>query len=188
MLDIKFIRENPEAIKEALQKRSVNFDVGYLLEVDEKRRAKIKEVEGMRARHNEMSEGIAKAQGDAKQSLIEESKQSKIKLGDAEFEMKALEEEFGALMYKIPNIPDPDVPMGKDDSKNKVLHERGEKPSFAFRPRDYVEIGEKLDLIDTERAAKVSGARFGYLKHEAPLLEFALVQMVLSRLTNAMWI
>ena len=102
--------------------------------------------------------------------------------------MKALEEEFDSLMYKIPNVPDPDVPIGKDERENKVLREKGEKPVFSFTPRDYVEIGEKLDLIDTERAAKVSGTRFGYLKHEAPLLEFALVQLVLSRLSNAAWI
>ena len=184
MLDIKFIRENPEKIKEALQKRSMNFDVGYLLEVDEKRRIKIKEVEEIRARHNEMSDGIAKAQGDKRQRLIEESKELKIKLGDAEFEMKAFEEEFSALMYKIPNIPDPDVPIGKDESENKVLREVGDKPKFDFKPKDYIELGEKLDLIDTQRAAKVSGARFGYLKHEAPLLEFALVRFAMDFVGN----
>ena len=188
MLDIKFIREYPEKIKEALMKRSTVFDVDYLLKVDEKRRGKITEVDDMRKRHNEMSDQIPALQGDEKQSMIEKSKASKADLADAEFEMKALEEEFNALMYKIPNMPDHDVPTGKDDSENVTLYEKGEKPLFSFTARDYIEIGGKLDLIDTERAAKVSGARFGYLKHEAPLLEFALVQMALSRLTNTIWI
>jgi len=191
MLDIKFIREYPEKIKEALEKRGVGFDVDYLIEVDEKRRGKIREVEEMRSRQNVMSEGIAGMEGDEKKSLIEESKMLKAKIADADFELKVLEEEFVSLMYKIPNMPDPDVPVGKDEGGNKVLYEisalgesslegRGVKPVFDFKARDYIELGEKLDLIDTQRAAKVSGARFGYLKHEAPLLEFALVRYAID--------
>ncbi len=188
MLDIKFIREHPEAIKEALHKRSVVFDVDYLISLDEKRRGKIQEVEEMRMKQNDMSDRISALSGDEKKDVIEESKILKQKIGDTDFELKTLEEEFISLMYKIPNIPDPDVPMGKDDTENKVLHEGGEKFHFNFRPRDYVSLGEILDLIDTDRAAKVSGTRFGYLKHEAPLLEFALVQMVFSRLFNEVWL
>lgn len=188
MLDIKFIRENPEAVKEALQKRNVVFDVGYLIEVDEKRRGKIQEVEEMRRAHNEMSARIPHLEGGEKTDLIGKSKKRKAMIGGAEFELKALEEEFGALMYKIPNMPDADVPVGKDDSENVVLREEGNRRRFSFTPKDYVELGDKLDLIDTERAAKVAGSRFGYLKHEAPLLEFALVQMVFSRFFDAQWI
>lgn len=188
MLDIKFIRENPDVITDALKKRGVDFDVAYLLETDEKRRAKIKEVEDMRMKQNELTERIPALNGDTKKQTIEESKALKVKIGDADFELKAMEEEFTALMYKIPNIPDPDVPMGKNDSENVVLEEKGKKPQFGFTPKDYVELGEKLDLIDTQRAAKVAGSRFGYLKHEAPLLEFALVQMVFSRLFDEHWL
>ena len=184
MLDIKFIREHPEKIKEALQKRSMVFDVDYLLEVDQKRRKKIKEVDDMRKQHNEMSKRIPILQGDEKQSMIEESKSLKVQLGDAEFEVKALEEEFISLMHKIPNIPESHVPVGKDENDNMVLREVGDKPKFDFKPRDYIELGEKLDFIDTQRAAKVSGARFGYLKHEAPLLEFALVQFAMDFVGN----
>ncbi len=188
MLDIKFIRENPDTIKDALRKRNMVFDVGYLIEVDEKRRGKIQEVEEMRKEHNEMSGRIPMLAGDEKEYLIERSKELKIKIGDANFELKAIEEEFTALMYKIPNVPDPDVPVGKDDTENKILREVGDKSQFNFIPKDNIALGEELDLIDTERAAKVSGSRFGYLKHEAPLLEFALVQMVFSRLFNEEWL
>ena len=188
MLDIKFIRENPDVIKQSVAKRHGNVDVDYLLEVDEKRRAKIVEVESMRKEHNLMSERIPQIQGDDKKSAIGSSKDLKAKIVSAEFELAAVEEEFLALMYKLPNVPDGDVPLGKDDTENVVLQEKGQKPDFGFKAKDYVDIGEKLDLIDTERAAKVSGARFGYLKREAALLEFALVQLVLSRLSNEEWI
>ncbi|MEK7074294.1 MAG: serine--tRNA ligase, partial [Patescibacteria group bacterium] len=172
----KFIREYPEKIKNALEKRGVVFDVDYLLATDEKRRAKIQEVEEMRMRQNEISDKIPMLTVDEKKNAIEESKTLKQKIADADFELKTIEEEFISLMYKIPNIPDPDVPVGNDEGGNQVLREVGTKPHFGFTPRDYVELGEHLDLIDTPRAAKVSGARFGYLKHEAPLLEFALVR------------
>ena len=184
MLDIKFIREYPEKVKEALVKRRMVFDVDYLIELDQKRRGKIKEVEDMRSEHRQMSEKISSMQGNDKSSLIETSKEFKAKIADAEFELKALDEEFMSLMYKIPNIPEPHVPVGKDDTENKVVREVGDKPAFDFKPRDYIELGEKLDLIDTARAAKVSGARFGYLKHEGPLLEFALVRFAMDFVGN----
>ncbi|QQG45154.1 MAG: serine--tRNA ligase [Candidatus Sungiibacteriota bacterium] len=177
MLDIKWVRENSKELKKSLKNRGVEFGVEHLLEVDEKHRAKIKEVDDLRAEQNKLSEEIARSKDQAK---IESSKELKRRLGDIEFELKSLEKEFTDLMYKIPNIPDPDVPVGKDESDNKVLREVGEKPKFKFKPRDYIELGTKLDLIDTERAAKVSGTRFGYLKHEAPLLEFALIQYVMD--------
>ncbi|MDP3779094.1 MAG: serine--tRNA ligase [bacterium] len=176
MLDIKFIRESPEKVKEALEKRNMSFDVDYLLEVDEKRRGKIREVEEMRKEQNEMTDRIPTMNGDEKKDLIEASRALKIKIGDGDFELKVLEEEFMSLMFKIPNMPESWVIVGKDETENKVLREVGEKTTFDFKPRDYIEIGDLLDLIDTGRAAKVSGARFGYLKHEAPLLEFALVR------------
>ena len=93
---------------------------------------------------------------------------------------KELEQEFNDLMKKIPNPPSEDVPVGKDESENVVVREVGEKTKFDFTPKDHLELGEKLDLIDVKRAAKVSGARFAYLKNEAVLLEFALVNFALD--------
>ena len=156
-------------------------------EVDEKWRKLQRELDDMRAEHNAASDLIAKLVDDARKSAIEESKESKDRIGHKEFELKAVEDEFMGLMYKIPNIPFNEVPEGKDESDNQVLREVGKKPEIAS-PKDYIQLGESLELIDTERAAKVSGARFGYLKNEAPLLEFAIVQMVLARLTDAEWL
>lgn len=184
MLDIKFIRDNPEKLKKALNNRKVDFDVDYLLELDEKRRSKIKEVDDLRARQNELSEEIAKLGGKEKEEKVEESKKLKAKLGDAEFELKALEEEFNELMYKIPNIPDPNAPIGKDESDNKVLREIGKKPKFPFESKDHLELGTTLDIIDFETAAKVSGADFYYLKNEGVLLELALVRYALDFLSK----
>ncbi|MBI4132213.1 MAG: serine--tRNA ligase [Candidatus Sungbacteria bacterium] len=188
MLDIKFIREYPDKIREGLAKRGVGFDVAHLLEIDEKRRAKIQEVDGLRARQNAVSEEIARLAGGEREVKISEMQTLKARLGDLEFELKAVEEEFAGLMYQMPNLPAEDVPVGPDEHHNKVLREVGEKPRLVFKPKDYIELGEALDLIDTVRAAKVSGSRFGYLKHEAPLLEFAIVQLVFGRLSDAAWL
>lgn len=182
MLDIKFIRENSNILKQALKHRSVEFDVDKLLELDEKRRAQIKEVDDLRAEQNRMSEEIAKLPGKEREEKIEHSRDLKQRLADAEYELQPLEEEFETLMRRIPNIPEPDVPIGKDERDNKVIREIGEKRKFEFKPRDYMEIATALDLIDTERAAKVSGSRFGYIKGELARLEFALVPFAFDQL------
>ncbi len=184
MIDIKFIRENTKELRKALKDRGVDFDLERFLEVDEKRRSKIKEVDDLRSRHNEFSDEAAKLKGGEKDKKIEDSKKLKANLSNLEAELRSLEEEFTRLMYKVPNVPSEDVPIGKDESENKVLKEWGKIPKFSFDSKDHVEIGEKLGIIDIERAAKVSGARFGYLKGEAALLEFALIQFTFQTLTS----
>lgn len=184
MLDIKFIRENPNKLKEALQKRRVEFKVEKLLAVDELRRKKIREVDELRAKLNEISKDVGRAEGNERENKIAHSRKIKEDLAAGEDELKKLEEEFNRLMYQLPNIPAGDVPVGQDERDNKVIREEGEKPKFSFKPRDYIEIAAQLDLIDTKRAAKVSGSRFGYLKREAVLLEFALVRFAFNHLSK----
>ncbi len=184
MLDIKFIREHPEKIKEAVQKRGMHFDVDFLLASDEKRRAFIAVRDNVRAGHNVISEEISKLEGGARAKKIEESKQMKDSLLDAEKKVAAAEEEFNELMRRLPNIPFDDVPEGKDEKDNKIIREWGKPKEFSFKARDHVEIGEILDIIDIERASKVAGTRFHYLKGGAALLEFALVQFVFQTLTS----
>lgn len=188
MLDIKFIREHPEKVKEGLAKRGVEFDMDVLVDTDEKRRAKIAEVDGLRARQNAVSGEIPKLSSKEREAKLEGMRELKIKLDDLESALKAVDAEFEKLMYHLPNLPADDVPVGPDERSNKVLREVGGKPKFSFQPKDYIALGEQLDLIDTERAAKVSGSRFGYLKHEAPLLEFAIVQFVFARLIDRDWL
>lgn len=184
MLDIKLIRENPEMVKVALAKRGADFGVDALLALDEKRRKKIQEVDAMRSRQNVLSEEVAKSVQEERSAKIEESKALKIKLHDAQFELRVLEEEFEERLQVLPNLPYEDWPVGKDETENIVLREVGKKRDFGFAPRDYMAIAAGLDLIDTERAAKVSGSRFGYLKNEAVLLEMALVQFAISHLAK----
>ncbi len=184
MLDIRFIREHPDKLKDALKKRGFEFNVDELLALDERRRIKIKEVGDLRAKQNELSEEVSEAKGKERDNKISASKEIKEGLDSSEEELKKLREEFDHLMYQLPNIPVDDVPVGKDESSNKIIREVGEKPKFGFKPKDYMEIAEALDLIDIERAAKVSGSRFGYLKREAALLEFALVRFAFDHLAK----
>lgn len=192
MLDIKFIREHPEKVKQSLADRGVEFDVDYLLDLDARRRAKITEVDEMRAKQHALSAEIEKLNQQLRGGMnatlalkiIEESKGIKPILSHAEFELRALEEEFEALIYKIPNLLHPEVPPGKDDSENKVLHTWGEIPNFAFEPKDHIVLGEQLGIIDMEKAAEVSGARFVYLKGDLVSMQFALIRFAFDTLSS----
>jgi seryl-tRNA synthetase len=173
MLDIKFIRENPEKLKETLKNRGVILDVDYFLRIDEEKRQKIKEAEEMRHKQRELD-----------RSEIKEAKALKNQIKEKEKILTEIESETDILLKQIPNLPLEDVPLGKDESANKILRETGEKPKFDFQPKNYLELAEKLDLIDIERASKVSGSRFGFLKNDAVLLELALVQFVFEVLVK----
>ena len=182
MLDIKFIRENPDKIKDACQKKQVDCDIDRLLEVDKKRRELMQETENLKAEQNKIS---SQKDGDR-----EKAKDLKKKIKELDPELKKVNEEYDKLMRLIPNPPLNDVIKGKDEKENKVLRQEGEKTKFSskggqgFKPKDYLEIAEKLDIIDVKRAAKVSGARFGYFKGGAALLELALIQLAFQNLTK----
>lgn len=185
MLDIKFIREYPNEVREGCRKKGVDFDLDRLLEVDEKRRMILMEVENLRSQQKRMSKEIHQKKGEAGKLLrIETMRNLKTQLKDSEKELKVIEEEFSGLMRMIPNPPLPEVPEGRDETENVVIREVGEKPTFDFAPRDYMKVSEELDIIDTKRAAKVSGSRFGYLKGDLVLLEFALVRLAMDTLTK----
>lgn len=177
MLDIKFIRQNPEKVKEGLKKRS--FDVRLVdkvLGLDERRRHVLKELEEGRAEMNKKTRGMPAP------VEIENLKKLKEKIKILESELEVVEKELNENLYQLPNLPLFGVPVGKDEKDNKILYEVGERTEFKFQPRKHYEIGESLDIIDTERAAKVSGSRFGYLKGQAALLEFALINFALKKL------
>jgi seryl-tRNA synthetase len=173
MLDIKFIRQNPDRVKEGIAKKQVKIDIDRLLELDEKKREYLKKIESLRAEQNKLGkEDITRAQ-DIKSQIKE-----------IEPKLEGIEGELEKLMRQIPNLPLDDVPVGKDEKDNVVLREWGKKSQFKFKPKDYLEIAEKLDIIDVKRAAKVAGTRFGYLKGKAVLLEFALVKLAFDVLTK----
>ena len=183
MLDIKFIRQNATAVKEGCKKKQVEIDIDLLLKLDEKRRKYLKEIETLRAKENQLSNLIKKEKENQKRTeLIQEAQKIKKKTKEEELYLKGVSEEFEKLMLRIPNLPFDDVPVGKDERENKVLREVGSLPKFDFKFKDYLQIAENLDLIDVKRAGKTSGTRFGFLKREAALLEFALVNFAFDNL------
>jgi len=176
MLDINFIRENKESVKKAISTK--NFDpslVDRVLVLDEKRRKLLLEVEGLRAKKNRIAE---------EKKPSDEGKKIKEELKDKEPELVKLQDEYKVLLYRIPNIVSKDTPVGKDESESKPIRNWGKPTKFDFKPKDHVELGRNLGIIDTETAGKVSGARFNYLKGDAVLLENALYQFAMSVLLD----
>ncbi len=176
MLDIRYIRENPEKVKEATKAKNVDSAiVDKALELDEKWRETLQVAEKLRQERNAISK-------ERTQEAISRGQQVKGELKKVEAELKEVAEEYEKTLRQIPNPAAEDVKVGKDDSENEVVRKWGELPKFDFEPKDHLEIGEKLGIIDVERAAKVSGARFAYLKGDAVLLELALVQFAMETL------
>jgi seryl-tRNA synthetase len=181
MLDIRFIRENQSIVKNAIQDKQLVVDLDKLLKLDDQRRKLIIETEAIRSRRNQMANELKKDRDD---KLITEGKKLKVKSNELEEELRDVREDWLKLMRLVPNIPLKDVPVGPDESANKVVRKEGKLPKFKFNIKDHVALGKDLDIIDMERAAKVSGARFGYWKGGAAMLEFALLQYVVSILTS----
>jgi len=171
MLDIKYIRQNPDKVKLACQNRGVKVEIDQLLKIDSQRRKVIQEIEEKKALINKIS------QEKPDEPALKDAKDLKEKIKEQEKELADIEQRFDRQMTQVPNMPMADVPVGKDEKDNKVISEWGTKPHFDFQPNDYLAIGEKLDLIDVKRAAKTSGSRFGFIKKEAALMEFALIEL-----------
>jgi len=183
MLDIKFIHENPNKVKEGCKNKQVKINIDRLLQLDKKRREYLKELESLRAERNRLSYLISK-EVDSTKKDAQISKAQKI-AADVKGYKQSLEEiksEYEKLMLQVPNLPLDDVPVGKDERDNVVLKKVGKPLKFNFKPKNYLEIADNLDLIDVKRAAKISGTRFGFLKNEAALLEFALVNFTFDNL------
>lgn len=176
-MDIKFIRQNPDLVREGCRKKGVNIDIEEILKIDKERREVMAKLENLRAEQNK----INKKPNEVEIVRLKEIKQEVQQLEDA---LKDLDESLNQLVMLVPNLPLPNVPEGKSEVDNVILREVGQKPKFNFKPKDYLELNKKLDLIDIERASKVSGSRFGYLKNEAVLLEFGLIQLAFDNLVK----
>ncbi|MGH9879086.1 MAG: serine--tRNA ligase, partial [Nitrososphaerales archaeon] len=168
MLDPKLLKENPQLVRDMLERRNIlNFPLEILVELDRKRRECIVKTQELRKKKNLLSEAVAakkKNRLDATPEL-EEMKDVSAGLGKSEQEMVDVEQKFRELLLTIPNLLHDSVPAGKDESQN-VLVKQGENPkNFNFTPKDHVDIATSLDLVDLERAAKISGARFYFLKN-----------------------
>ncbi len=176
MLDINFIRENSQKVKVACKNKNVNVDVDRVLGLDKEKRELMTEMEILKAEQNKISRG-----GAENKDIFVQAKEIKEKIKSMEPQLEGVNAELKSLLLRLPNIPFDEVPVGKDDSENVVVRHVGHKPMFMFsKPQNYMDLGENLDLIDTERAGKVSGPRFGYIKGDLAMLQFALIQLVME--------
>src|SRR6185312_7900377 len=182
MLDIQYIRDNPELVAEKSKQKGYEVDIRQLLGFDDERRQLLQQVEDLRRQRNKLS---AQTKGQKpSDEQIAQGRELREQVEDLEHKLAAVELEFMELLKKVPNMPLEDVPVGASEDENVVAKEWGSKPEFDFEPKTHWQIGEQRDWIDKERAAKVTGARFAYLKGDLVQLQFALIQYVLSVLTN----
>ena len=181
MLDAKFIRENPDKVKESLKKRKDPFDLDAFLSLDERRRGLLTQIEELRASQNKIDtqmKALLREKKDAKEK-IEEAKQIKQKISDIDSDFKKIDEDFKDSLLKIPNIPDQAVPLG-DESKNKIVKEWGKRREFGFKPLSHIELSQHLDIIDFKRAAKLTGSNFVLFKGAGARLQRALIDFMLD--------
>lgn len=184
MLDIKFIRENPDKVKEAARKKRIKADVDGLLKLDEERRDLMQQSQELRNQRNTVAKQVNKAQGEEKEKLIQEGKNLKEALDTLETQLKSTEEEYNRLMMLMPGIPLDTVPEGESDDDNLEIKKVGELPKFDFKIKDHVELGLALDIIDIERGVKLAGTRSYFLKREGALLEWAVLKYSLDKLVQ----
>lgn len=182
MIDIQFVRDNPELVAQKSAQKGYKTDVPALLQADTDRRKLLTKIENLRAERNEFSAGLKKTKPTPEQ--IEQGKHLKDELAVLEQNLAPIEEQFAKLLRAIPNMPLEGVPVGLTEDENVVARTVGDIPKFDFTPKNHWEIVEPRDMLDKKRAAKVAGSRFGYIKGDLVRLQFAIVQFVFSTLGN----
>ena len=182
MLDLKFIRENPDKVKKACADRGKPADIDDLLALDEKRRKLLKESEEIKRNKNIASDEIAKLMCEKKdaKAKIAEMKAISEKEKSLDDGIRAAEKDIQAALYNIPNIPHESVPVGKDASANKIVKAWGKERKFDFEPLTHIELGEYLDILDFPRAAKITGSNFPLFKGDGARLERSLINFMLD--------
>jgi seryl-tRNA synthetase len=181
MIDIKHLRENQKSYEKAFAKKHAEADIPHILKLDSEYREHLIKVEEYRAEKNKVSKLIPTLKAAERQTKIAEMKTVDNKLKESEEKMNNLFVQLKEAADKLPNPPHESVPDGKDENDNKPIRTVGKKPKFGFTPKDHIELGTSLDLIDAETGAKVSGARFYYLKNELVQMEFALVNWLIQK-------
>ena len=186
MLDPKLIKERPEIIRNMLKARAVEFDLDGLIESDQKRREFIIKTDDLRKKKNQVAITISekKKDGEDASSILAEMKNISNELTKLESEQEEIEKKYLKLASTIPNLVDESVPIGPDESANKEIKKWGNIPKFDFKIKDHIDISEDLNLVDLERAAKVAGARFYYLKNDLVRLNQALIHFGLDFLAE----
>lgn len=183
MLDPKYIRDNIEAVEANIRNRNMQADARAVVRLYDQRSQAIQELEQLRARRNETAQQMKAKLDDAeRQQLIEEGKQLKSRIPELEQRLNEIEAELTGEVERIPNMMHPDAPVGTGEEANREIKRVGKLPEFDFAPKDHVELGSQLDLLDFETATRVSGTKFYYLKNEAVFLELALCRYALDTL------
>ncbi len=183
MLDIKFIRENKERIKEAAKNKRINLDLDKLLELDQKRVKLITEKTVKLAYRNLLNVKWKQAKNKEEKDVIKnQGKKNKEEIDSINVEYNKILYEYNSLMVKVPTIPSPDTPIGKDDSENVEVYRWAEPTKFDFEPKNYIDLAKDLDLIDVERGTKVAGYRGYYVKNEAVMMQMGMMMLALEKL------
>lgn len=182
MLDIRFIRENPEVVAKICQQRKVKVDLEKLLQLDQQRATLRQQLEDAQRERRQLAEQAHRDR--AATAIIDQGRQLKKRIAELEGTLAQTEPEFEHLLLAVPNIPSEDTPIGESDADNRILRQVGSPRKFNFEPKPHWVLGKLLDVIDNERAAKVSGSRFTYLKGELVLMQFALLQLAYSIVTS----
>lgn len=182
MLDLKFIRENPDKVRWAIEVKRIDLDLDKLLEADQKVVKLKRQIQVLNEEKNANSKRMGKATTEERPQIIERGKQIGEELKQLEPQLREGEEELRIYLLQVPNIPDEDVPVGADESENVEVKRWGEQPKFDFTPLDHVQILEKHGWAEFERIAKVSGSRSYMLKNEMAILEYALHRFAMDRL------
>ena len=185
MIDLKLVRENPDAVKQAYARRGGVDGLDRVIELDEKYRELLRKVEDLRAEQNRASKAIGQASPEERPAAIEAAKALSDELKELEPELEVVQSKLDETAAFLPNLPHESVPDGLTEEDNVVEREVGDKPSFDFEPKDHATIAEGLGIVDFDRAAKTSGARFAYLKGAGAILELALVRFAIDRLQAA---
>jgi seryl-tRNA synthetase len=185
MLDLKFIRENAAAVEENSRNRGVEADVGLVVELADRRSQLIQELNELKQRQNQMAKSIGRERDPgARETLIAESRIMKERIPQREAELARVEERLREEQLKIPNMTHPDAPIGKDDTENVEIRRWGDPPDFGFEPKDHVELGDSLGIIDFDAGAKVAGSKFYFLRGDAVLLELGLIRYAMDILVE----
>ncbi|MEE9585505.1 MAG: serine--tRNA ligase [Nitrososphaerales archaeon] len=190
MLDMALVRTSPNVIRDMLRKRHIEYPLDKLLELDKERRRLVSEVQELKRKRNIVSAEIAEMK---KQKLDAEKKIQEMKdisqhIASSDENIRNLEQRLHNLVTELPNIPHESVPDGVGEDDNVELRRWGEPTAFDFKPRDHIDLAEHLDLVDLERASKVAGARFYFLKGELVRLNYALIRFALDFLVDRGWI
>lgn len=186
MLDIRRIRLNPEEVKTGLAKRSGEYDIDKILELDEKRRQLLVKVEEMKARQNQVSKQVPKLKKEGKDAteVLNEMKELSQNIKDLDTNVKEIDSKLNDMLLRIPNVPNPNIAVGESDSDNVEVRKWGEPRKFNFELKAHWDIGTDLDILDFERASKITGARFTIFKKLGATLERAIINFMLNLHTN----